>query len=106
MFPHAQHAPDRAAQRARHERVTSLVADDFFPPPRRPICGPRRMFGAAVPKTTIHKNREFDFPENKIWFAEDGLIAPPAVDAMRPQKYCQRKFRVLVPAPANPRHHL
>jgi len=58
-----------------------------------------------VPETAVHENREFELRENEIRFAKKFLIAPPTCDAMRSQKYCQSQFRVLVPAPANPRHH-
>jgi hypothetical protein len=32
-------------------------------------------------------------------------MPPPAADAMPPHQHRQRQFRVLVPAPTNPRHH-
>ena len=59
-----------------------------------------------MPKTAIHKNRELEFWENEIWFAEDFLIPLPAGDAMSSENFCQCDFRVLVAMSANPAHHL
>ena len=36
---------------------------------------------------------------------DESLLPPPARDAVTTQQFYQRQLRVLVPAPANPRHH-
>jgi hypothetical protein len=64
------------------------------------------MLWAAVPETTIHEHREFEFQKNKVWLSKNLLIPPPAADAMSPHQHRQRQFRVLVPTPANPRRDL
>src|ERR1035437_6853176 len=35
----------------------------------------------------------------------DDALPPPAGDAITPPQFCQRQFRVLVAATANPRHY-
>ena len=57
-----------------------------------------------MPETAVHKNSELKFWENEIWFAKHGLIPSPAGDALPPEHFCQRDFRVLVPVPANCGH--
>ena len=62
--------------------------------PRRPISG----------RAALLRRRE-------VWAAQQRgptnfNVPPPSADAMRSQQLRQRQFRVLVPAPANPRHHL
>ena len=57
-----------------------------------------------MPETAVHEKCEANLSKDKIWFAEQRLIASPTCDAMSPKQLHQRQFRVLVPAPANPRH--
>jgi hypothetical protein len=55
-----------------------------------------------VPEAAVHKNREPGLRENEIRFANHWLMPPPAFDAVLAQQFCQRQFRVLVPATPNP----
>jgi hypothetical protein len=63
------------------------------------------MFWATVPETTVHKNGQTCFDENEIRFAENRLMPPPSFEVMLTQKLCQRYFRFLITASANPRHY-
>ena len=57
-----------------------------------------------MPKTAVHKDCEPQLPENKIGFAKDFLIPPPAGDLVSAKQFCQRNFRVFVPTTADRRH--
>jgi hypothetical protein len=57
-----------------------------------------------MPETSIHKDRKFEFWENKIWFAEYRPITPPARTPPASEQLCEREFRVLVTARAYARH--
>lgn len=63
------------------------------------------MFGATVPEATIDEHSNTRIWKDKIRPSEHLLIPAPAGDAVRPEQLCQGKFRLLVAAPANPRHH-
>ncbi len=104
-FPNPHHPPAGTTQRAVHNPVASFVTSELLAPECAIRCGLRGVPGTAVPETTVHKKCEPRLPEHEVWLAEQGLIAPPAGDAMPPEQPHQRQFRGLVPAPANPRHH-
>ena len=63
------------------------------------------MLRATVPEAAIHKNGQPLFWENEIRLAKNRLMPPPTFDAVPAQQFGQRQFRLLVAAPANPRHH-
>ena len=129
VFPNTEDTPPCPAQGLVHKPVTGLVAGKFLLPKRTVAGGLRAMLGTIMPEAAIHKNREPRLPENKIrpntktgravlprrrdiWAAQQRgptsnlNVPPPAGNFVPTQQFCQRQFRVLVPAPANPRHHL
>jgi hypothetical protein len=106
MLPNPDHAPTSLPQGAIHNLIPLLVRCQLAPPERAIVLRLRRVLRTTVPETAVHKNCEPRLLENEIRFAKDCLMASPAFDAMPPEQSCQRQFRVLVAAPANPRHHL
>jgi len=78
VFPNAQDAPIARVERAVHKPITFFVPPKFVFPECTIVLRVRAVFGAVVPETTVHENRELEFLKNKIWFAEHRLIAPPA----------------------------
>ncbi len=103
-FPNPDDAPACLAQGAVYQPVAGFVPKYFCPP----ICpsgfGYMATLGTAVPETSIHKDCQTHLPKYKIGFAEQRLIATPAVDAMSPEQFCQCQFCIFVAATANPRH--
>ena len=104
-FPNPDHAPTHFPQRAIHSQIPLSVRRKFAPPERPIILWLGGVLGAAVPETAINEHREFEFQKNKVWLSKNGPVASPAADAMPPHQHRQRQFRILVPAPVNPRHH-
>jgi len=78
MLPDAEDFPAALPERAVHEAVTGFVPHEFVFPKYAPAGGLRSMFGATVPETAVHKNRELEFWKNEVRFAKDFLIPPPA----------------------------
>jgi hypothetical protein len=106
MLPDPHHAPPQFPQRPCHQPVPHPVPRQLFHP-ERPVA-PRhpRMTRAPMPETSIHQHHHFLPRKQKIRPPEDRPLPPPARDAVPPQDFHQRQFRVLVPAPPDPRHHL
>lgn len=63
------------------------------------------MSGTAVPEASVNENDDPLLVEYEIRFPEERLIATPAGDVLAAQELHQCDFRVLVAAPANPRHY-
>ena len=105
MFPHVQYPPARTTQRPRHKRPAFSISRKSPTPEHAIILGLCGVLGAAVPETAIHKKSEPHLPGNKIWFSKYRLMPPPAGDFVPSQQTNKRDFRILVPAPANARHH-
>jgi hypothetical protein len=80
MFPNPQDMPIGRPQGPVHEPVAGDVAGEFLFPESAIAFWLCRMLWATVPETAIHKNREFELWKNKIRFAEDFLMPPPAID--------------------------
>lgn len=59
-----------------------------------------------MPEASVNEYGQLVHLKNEVWFSEHGQIAPPARDVVATEQFCQRQFRVLVPASSNPRHHL
>ena len=104
VFPYPKDGPSGFAQGANDEVVAFFVGGKFAPPEGAIVHGQVGMSGAGVPETAVHENCESYARENEIWFAEHGLIAPPAGDAIAPHQLCQRDFGLFVTASANARH--
>jgi len=66
MLPQAQHPPARALQRPAHQPVAGDVGCQLPPPERRVVARLRRVERAAMPETTVHKDRHPQPGENKI----------------------------------------
>jgi hypothetical protein len=64
------------------------------------------MLWAAVPETTVHKNRQPMLWEDEIGIAEYSRAATPSCNAMAPEYFDQRYFRGPVAHTANTRHDL
>jgi hypothetical protein len=80
VFPNPKNAPLGRPQRPRHQNIARLVAGEFIFPERAIAFRLRPVLWTTMPETTVHKKREPDFWKNKIRFAEDFLIPPPAGD--------------------------
>ena len=106
MSPNPIYSPTPAPERAVNQTVAVLIRRKLFIPIRTIGLGLRSVLRATVPETSIHKHRELEFWKNEIRFAEHRVIASPAGDTVAPQQFCQHNFRLFVPAPPNPAHHL
>jgi hypothetical protein len=127
MFPDAKHAPPCPAQCSCHESVAILVCGKFATPKCSIIFRLGFVFGTTVPETTVHEQCEPCLPENKVrphakggravlpfrpdyWAAQQRgpaanlNLPPPAGDFVPAQQFCQRDFRLFVPARADARH--
>ena len=76
--PHADNAPAHLPQLARHNPVPDLISIQFLCPKLPIVLRHVRMFGTAMPETAIHKKNHLLLREDKIWFAEQGLISSPS----------------------------
>ena len=64
------------------------------------------MFGAAMPETPIHENRQTLSLKDEIGFPKNRLPAAPARDAECTENLDERQLCRLVALSANKRHHL
>lgn len=101
MLPNPQNAPARLPQGLIHQPVTGLVRGQFAPPERAIVLWLGRVFGAGMPEAAVHENCQPCLQKNEIRFAEHVQMTPPAGDFVPTQQFCQRQFRVLVPARAD-----
>jgi hypothetical protein len=62
------------------------------------------MLRATVPKTAVHENRDLQRVKYEVGSSEHGTMSSPAAHAVTAQENHQGEFRILVAAPANPRH--
>jgi len=136
MLPNPQHPPVGPPQRAVHPRVAGLVPRNLLEPKRRIPLGPRPVPGTPMPETAIHKHGQPRPGKYKIRthpkgrarhsvravfrlthdpgplhssfciLNSDFKVPSPPPNPVRPQQPRQRHLRLLVPAAANPRHHL
>jgi hypothetical protein len=105
MLPNAQDAPASAPQGLVHQPVARAVPLKFFPPEGPVVFGLGRVPGAAVPEAAVHKDRQADLGKNEVGFAKDGLIPPPAGEAVASQRGGQRQLGIPVSVRANARHY-
>ncbi len=63
------------------------------------------MTRTPMPETSVHLHHQLYFRKRKIRPPKNTMMPPPARDFVFAKNLYQREFRVLVPAPANPRHH-
>ena len=89
-----------------HKMISVLIGLKFFLPEFRVTFGFNRMNWTAMPETTINKNGQQQFWENKIWPAKQQLISAPAFDTMLAHDEYKPEFRSLVAFPTNCRHYL
>ena len=80
VFPNADDAPAEFAKFTVYALVPFSVGGQFLFPKRAVAGGKFAMLGAAVPKTTIHENRESCLPKKEIRFSENTLMPAPARD--------------------------
>jgi hypothetical protein len=65
-----------------------------------------QVLRAAVPETSIHKNGEPFFAENKIRAPEQWQMSSPAFDSMLSENFNQAHFSSLIPPRPNRSHDL
>src|ERR1700676_5008986 len=106
MLPNPHDAPAEPAEGAGHEPVPGLVGGGFFAPEGTVVNGQIGMPGATMPEAAIDEYREPLASENEVRLAEDGLMPPPAGDAVFAEQFGEDNFRLFVAAPANFGHHL
>jgi len=82
VFPNPNDSPAEAAQLSVHAPVAALVRGEFLFPECTVASGNFAMLRAAMPETTVHKERQPVPPKKKIRVAENLLIPPPASDAV------------------------
>ena len=106
MFPDADNPPIGRTQSPVHLAVTGLVASNFGVP-KFPV-GLRASIAAwaTVPEAAVHEERQPVPPKEKIRFAENILIPPPAGDSILAKQFYQGEFGVLIALPANTGHDL
>jgi hypothetical protein len=80
MFPNPQHPPAVAPQCPRDQRIALFVSGKLSPPEGAVSLWLRAMLGAAMPKTTVHEDGEFEPWKNEVRLPEDFLMPPPAGD--------------------------
>jgi hypothetical protein len=56
------------------------------------------MLGAAVPKASVHKNRNTELSKEKVRLPKDPLISSPADDPEHPEHFDQSQFRFQISA--------
>lgn len=105
MLPDAKNTPALRAEGPGHEAITSLIAGKFFPPERGVVPRFRGVHGAAVPEAAVDEDREFQFGKNKVWFAEQRSVSPPACDAVRTENRDQTQLGVAISTGAYGCHH-
>ena len=69
-------------------------------------CRDSGVFGAAMPETAINEHRHPGFWEDKIRPAKNGLMPPPAGEAMPSEEPHQGQFGFLVAARTDAGHDL
>jgi len=127
VLPDSQNPPAPLPECAVYNSITNFVPGEFLFPKNTVGYRVCSVLRAAMPETTVHKHRELQLWKNEIRPDTEGRarhsvradgsqgtasptmnlnLPPPARDAMPPQQFRQRQFRILVAAPANPRHHL
>ena len=80
MFPDAKHPPAMTAKRFGDEAIPAAIARQLFLP-ICPIASWRfGMFGASMPKTTVHKDNQLVSAKGKVGLAENGKMSSPASD--------------------------
>ena len=82
VLPDAEDFPAALPERAVHQAVARLVPRKFLFPKSAPGGGLCSVLRTAVPETAVNKKCEPRLPENKIRFAENFLIPPPAGDVV------------------------
>lgn len=88
-----------------YQPISFLVFGKLATPKRAIALRHGRVFWAAVPKATVHKNRQMGFAEYEVWFTKVFLMPSPAFATVFAKKFRERQFRSLVPAAANARHY-
>jgi hypothetical protein len=69
MFPNADHSPAMSSEYRSFLSVPLSIVIYFLLPPVTINFGKFKMFGAAVPKTTIYKNADLRPAKNYVSFA-------------------------------------
>jgi hypothetical protein len=69
MFPNPQHTPPQSSQSLSHEFVAFPVCGKLAPPEETIAFGLPGMVWAAMPETTIHKNRQSMIPKCEVGFS-------------------------------------
>jgi hypothetical protein len=106
VFPNPDDAPTASPKDLIHLEISGLVFGKLSLPEAPVICRHLRVFGAAVPEATVHKDRYPGLSEYKVRFSEYGLVASPAGDLVASQQFHQGEFCLLVAASANSGHYI
>jgi hypothetical protein len=69
-----------------------LIIGDFFVPPVSVVFGSRVAARTTMPKTTIDKNRQFEFGDHQIRRTWQGLYVPLELDFFKPQCTARTPF--------------
>lgn len=65
-FPNPNDPPTRPPQVPVHHLIPRLVSRQFALPEGAIVLWLGRVLGTAVPETTVHEHREFEFGEHEI----------------------------------------
>jgi len=63
------------------------------------------MFGTAMPKTAVHKDRQPIFAKGEVGFAGQRNLSAPAIYFVPAQETDQNQFCFFVAPTAHKRHH-
>lgn len=96
VFPDAEDAPALLAEGAADEAVALAVAADFLAPESPVALRHPAVLGATMPETAVHEDGQPGGAEEEIGFAEEGLAAAPAGEAVGAEDPDEREFGVPV----------
>lgn len=82
MLPDSQDKPTTTTKHDVHSSVSTAICIKLCLPELAIVDWYVRVLWAAVPETAVYEDCEPLFAEDKVWFAEDGLIPSPARDAV------------------------
>ncbi len=105
MLSDSNHSPALRLKGFTDQAISSLICRKLPLPELGVGCRLAGMVGTAMPKATVHENRQPCRAKHKIRFSEQGRVPPPAGDAVGAEQQDHPEFRRLVSAAADAGHH-
>lgn len=104
MLPDAHDAPAGLPQKPEHLPVALDIPRNLFTPEGGIVLRFGGMLGASMPETAIHENRNAVGAKDKIGFAIQRVIPPPAGDFVSAEDLDQAQFGIAVSLSADAGH--